>query len=331
MSFVSKLILLAQQWVNFILTRPVTLKLFRQDDRRRTSTISRVSRRADLREGKVISAWERFLSCQREEANRVTVDPGCCPPEAYARLSQWYTSRVSHRTSRWEPERNMRSRSYSGEMIWEAMWALAHAQLKPGLKVLDVGAENSFMPIYLAAQGAEVFVADKWLGSYGEFFEANALGQCFSRAFVIKVKRDDGSSSRVTYQKQDATRLEFPDNTFDLVLCLSVIEHIVEDSLAASEMGRVLKPGGMLVITTPIGPAWQQRSDTPHHKGADGKWEGDLDRIYSAETLFSRLIEPSKLELMGESDFSLDWHNKKRYQMPGASPDFASAAIFLIK
>ena len=53
---------------------------------------------------------------------------------------------------------------------------------------------------------------------------------------------------------QDATRLEYPDESFDNVLCISVLEHIGGggDALAFSEFWRVLRPGGVLYLTTDV-------------------------------------------------------------------------------
>lgn len=41
------------------------------------------------------------------------------------------------------------------------------------------------------------------------------------------------------------------DNSYDTIVCFQVIEHIKHDHLLLSEMKRVLKPGGRLILTTP--------------------------------------------------------------------------------
>ncbi|MEY2451601.1 MAG: hypothetical protein QOD92_1175 [Acidimicrobiaceae bacterium] len=51
----------------------------------------------------------------------------------------------------------------------------------------------------------------------------------------------------------DATRLPFPDNTFDHVIAAEVLEHIPADEDAMAELARVLKPGGTIAVTV---PAW---------------------------------------------------------------------------
>jgi ubiquinone/menaquinone biosynthesis C-methylase UbiE len=47
--------------------------------------------------------------------------------------------------------------------------------------------------------------------------------------------------------------LPFADNEFDLVLCAETLEHVRDLQLALSEIRRVLRPGGRLAVTTPLG------------------------------------------------------------------------------
>lgn len=53
-------------------------------------------------------------------------------------------------------------------------------------------------------------------------------------------------------RQADATRgIPYLDASFDLVTALDVIEHVDEDAAMLREMARVLRPGGLLAITTP--------------------------------------------------------------------------------
>ena len=50
---------------------------------------------------------------------------------------------------------------------------------------------------------------------------------------------------------EDAQRLSLPDGRFDKVLLSEVIEHVPEPDRAIAEAARVLRPGGLLVVSTP--------------------------------------------------------------------------------
>ena len=49
----------------------------------------------------------------------------------------------------------------------------------------------------------------------------------------------------------DITASKLPPATFDLILCTEVIEHLTHSEVAVKEMGRLLRPSGILILTTP--------------------------------------------------------------------------------
>ena len=51
---------------------------------------------------------------------------------------------------------------------------------------------------------------------------------------------------------EDLMALGFGDNAFDLILMTDVLEHVLDLGAALSEMARVLKPGGAIVLTVPV-------------------------------------------------------------------------------
>ena len=57
--------------------------------------------------------------------------------------------------------------------------------------------------------------------------------------------------SGTTFQVGSALNIEFPDNTFDGVTCMEVIEHIPDQPTAMREITRVLKTNGILALSTP--------------------------------------------------------------------------------
>jgi SAM-dependent methyltransferase len=52
--------------------------------------------------------------------------------------------------------------------------------------------------------------------------------------------------------KADICKLPFEENTYDLILCNHVLEHIPDDRKAMSELYRVLKKGGTLIAQVPL-------------------------------------------------------------------------------
>ncbi|HCU79854.1 MAG TPA: hypothetical protein DGN60_01670, partial [Chloroflexi bacterium] len=62
--------------------------------------------------------------------------------------------------------------------------------------------------------------------------------------------------NKVTLEVGDATQLHYADSEFDKVLCSEVIEHIPDADKALSEIYRVLKPNGILVLSTPNPKSW---------------------------------------------------------------------------
>ena len=59
-------------------------------------------------------------------------------------------------------------------------------------------------------------------------------------------------SAPLAMVKIDITAISYPENSFDVILCSHVLEHIEEDRKAMSELFRVLKPGGWAILQVPI-------------------------------------------------------------------------------
>ena len=52
--------------------------------------------------------------------------------------------------------------------------------------------------------------------------------------------------------KMDITDIEYPDNSFDVIYCSHVLEHVPNDQQAIRELARVLKPEGWAILQVPI-------------------------------------------------------------------------------
>jgi SAM-dependent methyltransferase len=61
-------------------------------------------------------------------------------------------------------------------------------------------------------------------------------------------------------------QLPWPDASFDLITCLDVIEHTPDDRATLTELGRVCRPGGWLLVTVPAYQAlWSGHDEANHH------------------------------------------------------------------
>jgi ubiquinone/menaquinone biosynthesis C-methylase UbiE len=68
---------------------------------------------------------------------------------------------------------------------------------------------------------------------------------------ATELAKQHGLENRFRYQVGDANLLEFPDHSFDMVTCQTVLIHLKSPKLALQEMIRVLKPGGLILLAEP--------------------------------------------------------------------------------
>jgi len=65
--------------------------------------------------------------------------------------------------------------------------------------------------------------------------------------------RHDGfpADARFVQANLDAGRVSLPDGSCDLVACIETIEHVENPRALMRELARLMRPGGLLVVTTP--------------------------------------------------------------------------------
>ena len=97
----------------------------------------------------------------------------------------------------------------------------------------------------------------------------------------------DQAPNKLYMSKDDLTDLNvFKDNTFDIVICFHVLEHIIDDIKAISEIKRVLKKTGIAFISVPLKNKnlfthkWTEeemnKSKEKGEWGIDGKFSGHV-------------------------------------------------------
>ncbi len=113
------------------------------------------------------------------------------------------------------------------------------------LKLLDLGTgkRSIFTPFVAYHTDCTVYSTD--IGDY--VFDQLKLAERFPEL------REKIKQNKFIVEKQDATKLTYPDETFERVCAISSLEHIPDDGDMKSirEAARVLKKGGTLVLTFP--------------------------------------------------------------------------------
>ncbi|MFA6272550.1 MAG: class I SAM-dependent methyltransferase [Patescibacteria group bacterium] len=113
------------------------------------------------------------------------------------------------------------------------------AQIRSGERILDYGCGRGEMLVQSAQHGAYIWGID---------YASDAI----SLAEEARSACDMETQSRIKIALQTSKILPFSDNTFDMVYFLDVIEHLYQEEVdqALTEIFRVLKPGGRIILHT---------------------------------------------------------------------------------
>ncbi len=85
-------------------------------------------------------------------------------------------------------------------------------------------------------------------------FRGRVIGLDLSRGMLRQaVERTAQFADRLTFIWQGASCLPFQNNTFDAVTCLEALEFMPDPRLVLEELVRVLRPGGILLVTNRVG------------------------------------------------------------------------------
>ncbi len=121
--------------------------------------------------------------------------------------------------------------SYFGKRLVE------HANIHPGQHILDVA----------TGRGAVLFPLAEAVGPSGKVIGIDISQQMINETSKEVVKKGFFS---IELQCMDAEKLDFHDNYFDCIFCGFALFFLPSVSSALCEFKRVLKPGGILAVST---------------------------------------------------------------------------------
>jgi len=130
--------------------------------------------------------------------------------------------------------------------------------------VVDLGSGVTFFPYAVARLGCGVVCTDIDPVCEGDYGRANQVISAEPGSVGFRLGRED--------------RLPFADGEIDLVYCISVIEHVPNFESLVDEVRRILKPGGLFIVTIDL----DLRGDQQIGIGEFYALHAALDRAFAA-------------------------------------------------
>lgn len=129
----------------------------------------------------------------------------------------------------------------------------------------------------------------------------------FYRLFLDKsfldYKTTDFFLEDVDFVKEDIQKLSFADDSFDVVLCNHVIEHVPDDVRAFREINRILTKGGMALLTIP-GNFTRPKTVYFDHLNYNGHY-----RDYGIDVVDKLKLCFGEIDIVNLSKFSMAGHD----------------------
>jgi SAM-dependent methyltransferase len=168
------------------------------------------------------------------------------------------------RSSKYHPEWIIASARGGANSLWLTEWLTQELELRPGLRVLDLGCGRAASSIFLHREfGVEVWATDLW----------------FRATENLQRIRDAGAGDGVFPIQADARSLPFATDFFDAVVSIDSFVYYGTDDLYLKYLARFVKPNGLIGIAG-AGLVQEIESALPTHLRE--WWTRDLWCLHSA-------------------------------------------------
>jgi SAM-dependent methyltransferase len=153
---------------------------------------------------------------------------------------------------------------YGAHPLWLTEWLCQRLDLKPPMRVLDLGCGKAKSSVFLAREyGVQVWATDLWTSATE------------NRRRIV----DAGVGDRVFPIHADARQLPFAAEFFDAILCVDSFNYIGTDDLSLNYLVQFVRPGGVFALVS-AGLAQDFGADVPEHLRRF--WTQDAWTIHSA-------------------------------------------------
>lgn len=186
-------------------------------------------------------------------------------------------------------------------------WALEQLRPAPGEIAVDVGSGTGEDVLAFATYGARAIGVEPSPGLRAEAARravsaAETVGRAAAAEYVEGgAEAVRGVGAAVEYVEGQAEALPFEDASVDVLRCERVLQHVDDPAAAVTEMARVLRPGGRIVlIDTDWGTAIIHPADPDVLQRMVGYFRGETANPFSGRRL-RELLVGTGLEITGET------------------------------
>lgn len=148
--------------------------------------------------------------------------------------------------------------------MWLAEWLAPAMDLRPGMRVLDLGCGRAMSSIFLRREfGVQVWATDLW---------------CSASENLQRI-RDAGVEDGVFPIHTEARALPFANEFFDAIVSIDSFPYYGTDAQYLNYLARFVKPGGPIGIA---GAAFLREIDGPIPDALKAWWEPNMTCLHSA-------------------------------------------------
>jgi SAM-dependent methyltransferase len=179
-------------------------------------------------------------------------------------MDERFLSEQFPRSSGYHPEWILSGVSGGANPLWMTEWLAGALDLRPGMRVLDLGCGRALSSIFLHREfGVQIWATDLWFSPSENLFRI----------------RDAGVEGGVFPIHANARSLPFAAGFFDAIVSIDSFLYYGTDDLYLHSLARFVKPGGTVGIA---GSGLTREIDGPLPEHLRGWWSPDLWCLHSA-------------------------------------------------